>query len=41
MAAISFMIMNLVGAHIGMTFSGGFLDLMIYGAIPAGKGTMF
>ena len=41
MAAISFWLMNILGAHVGMTFSGGFLDLIIYGMIPFAKGTMF
>lgn len=41
MAAISFMTMNVLGAHMGMTFSGGILDLIIYGAIPISKGTYF
>lgn len=41
MCAISFMLMSVVGAHVGMTFSGGFLDLMIYGAVPVLKGTNF
>jgi PTS system glucose-specific IIC component len=26
--------MNLLGAHIGMTFSGGMLDYAIYGILP-------
>lgn len=41
MAAFSFMLMNIFGAHIGMTFSGGFLDMIIYGIIPVAKGTFF
>ena len=40
-AGFSFMLMNLLGAHIGMTFSGGILDLIIYGIIPLQKGTHF
>ncbi len=36
--AVSFWMMNLVGAHMGMTFSGGFIDFMIYGALPDGMG---
>lgn len=41
MAAISFWLMNLAGAHVGMTVSGGLLDLIIYGAIPLMRGTHF
>jgi phosphotransferase system glucose/maltose/N-acetylglucosamine-specific IIC component len=26
--------MNIMGAHMGMTFSGGFLDFIIYGMLP-------
>ncbi|VEU59257.1 PTS transporter subunit IIABC [Mesomycoplasma neurolyticum] len=39
--ALAFMLMNLFGAHIGQVFSGGFLDLIIYGALPVLKGTKF
>ncbi|WP_051619061.1 PTS transporter subunit IIABC [[Mycoplasma] collis] len=39
--ALAFMLMNVLGAHIGQVFSGGFLDLIIYGAIPYLKGTNF
>lgn len=41
MAAISFMAMNLLGAHVGMTFSGGIIDTIVYGAIPFAQGTNF
>jgi len=41
MAGLSFLAMTLVGAHVGMTFSGGIMDLIIYGALPFGKGTDF
>lgn len=41
MCATAFLLMNLMGAHIGMTFSGGVLDLIIYGIIPMAKGTNF
>ena len=41
MAAISFMLMNVLGVHIGMVFSGGMLDLIIYGILPFAKGTHF
>ncbi|MDE6477174.1 MAG: glucose PTS transporter subunit IIA [Mycoplasmoidaceae bacterium] len=30
--------MNLFGAHMGMTFSGGFIDFIIYGALPDALG---
>ena len=39
MAGISFMLMNLLGSHMGMTFSGGIIDTFIYGIIAMGKGT--
>lgn len=41
MAAICFLLMNLLGAHMGMTFSGGFIDTIIYGILPVSKGTHF
>ncbi|MBN3534605.1 PTS transporter subunit IIABC [Mycoplasma procyoni] len=41
MAGLAFMLMNVLGAHIGQTFSGGILDLIIYGIIPVVKGTHF
>ncbi|AJR11974.1 PTS system, glucose/glucosamine/beta-glucoside-specific, IICBA component [Mesomycoplasma dispar] len=41
MMAFSFMFANLAGVHVPMVFSGGVLDLLIYGAIPVQKGTNF
>lgn len=41
MCALAFMLANVLGVHIGMTFSGGFLDLVIYGMLPVLKGTNF
>ena len=41
MAGLSFLAMNLLGAHVGMTFSGGVIDTIIYGILPMGKGTDF
>ncbi|MCP4336881.1 MAG: PTS transporter subunit EIIC [Mycoplasma sp.] len=41
MAGFSFMLMNVFGAHIGMTFSGGMIDMVIYGMLPVSKGTQF
>ncbi|MEG7280032.1 glucose PTS transporter subunit IIA [Mesomycoplasma ovipneumoniae str. Black Butte] len=41
MMALSFMFANLAGVHIPMVFSGGVLDLLIYGAVPVQKGTNF
>lgn len=41
MAAFSFLFMNLAHAHMGMTFSGGFIDTIVYGIIPVQKGTEF
>lgn len=39
MCALAFLLMNVLGAHIAQTFSGGFIDLVIYGMIPFAKGT--
>lgn len=36
--AISFWLMNLFGAHVGMTFSGGAIDFVVYGVIPDAQG---
>ncbi|WP_322936179.1 glucose PTS transporter subunit IIA [Mycoplasmopsis cynos] len=41
MCAISFMLANILGVHIPQAFSGGFLDLLLYGIIPFAKGTNF
>ncbi len=43
MAGISFWVLNVVGAHVGLTFSGGLIDLIIYGVLPSATGnpTMF
>ncbi|WP_168388351.1 PTS transporter subunit EIIC [Mycoplasma marinum] len=41
MAGFSFMLMNILGSHIGMTFSGGMIDMVIYGILPFAKGTHF
>ncbi|VEU74405.1 PTS system, glucose/glucosamine/beta-glucoside-specific, IICBA component [Mycoplasmopsis citelli] len=38
---VSFMLANLLSVHIPQVFSGGFLDLIIYGMIPTPKGTHF
>ncbi len=38
LAAISFMSMDLVNANVGMTFSGGSIDLLIYGILPFATG---
>lgn len=40
-AAFSFMFANVLGAHVGMVFSGGIFDLIFYGIIPFQKGTNF
>ncbi len=36
--AMSFWFMNLLGAHVGMTFSGGLIDFCIYGVLPDSLG---
>ena len=41
MSGLSYMIMELAGAHVGVGFARGFIDLMIYGALPVAKGTNF
>lgn len=41
MSGFSYMFMELAGAHVGVGFARGFIDLMIYGAIPIAKGTNF
>ncbi|QIW61870.1 PTS transporter subunit IIABC [Mycoplasmopsis gallinacea] len=41
LCAFSFMFANLAGVHVPMAFSGGLLDLTIYGIIPVQKGTHF
>lgn len=33
-AGLSFMVMHLLGVHIGMTFSGGFIDFLLFGIMP-------
>ncbi len=33
-AGLSFMVMHILGVHIGMTFSGGFIDFMLFGVMP-------
>lgn len=40
-SGFSYMFMELAGAHIGTGFARGFIDLVIYGAIPYLKGTQF
>ena len=41
LSGFSYMFMQLVGAHVGVGFARGFIDLMIYGALPVMKGTKF
>lgn len=33
-AGLSFMVMQLLGVHIGMTFSGGLIDFILFGVLP-------
>ncbi|MGL5205858.1 MAG: glucose PTS transporter subunit IIA, partial [Metamycoplasmataceae bacterium] len=40
-SGLSYMFMELSGAHVGVGFARGFIDLMIYGALPVLKGTKF
>ena len=41
MCALSFMLMNVMNVHLAQSFSGGFLDLVLYGMVPVLKGTNF
>lgn len=41
LSGFSYMFMELLGAHVGVGFARGFIDLIIYGAIPVAKGTYF
>lgn len=41
MCAFSFMFANLASVHIPMAFSGGLLDMLLYGILPIAKGTNF
>lgn len=41
LSGFSYMFMELLHAHVGVGFARGFVDLMIYGAIPVLKGTNF
>ncbi|MCC3160889.1 MAG: glucose PTS transporter subunit IIA [Mollicutes bacterium PWAP] len=38
---VSYMLANILQVHVGMTFSGGILDLIIYGVLPMQQGTHF
>lgn len=37
-AGLSFMLMNMLGVRIGMTFSGGFIDYIVFGVLPGTSG---
>ena len=38
LAGFSFMLMGMLNVFIGMTFSGGFIDFVLFGLLPAGAG---
>ena len=38
MAGFSFMFMDVLGANVGMTFSGGLIDIILYGIVPQVSG---
>lgn len=38
MCGLSFMILDLLGTHMGMTFSGGIIDFSLYGILPDATG---
>jgi|GEM_PF-2082757 len=38
MAGISFLLMDVLGAHMGMTFSGGIFDFALFGILPDATG---
>lgn len=37
-AGLSFMVMNMLNVRIGMTFSGGFIDYVVFGVLPGTSG---
>ena len=39
LAGLSFMLAYMLDVHVGMTFSGGLIDLVIYGVLPGGEFT--
>lgn len=39
LAGLSFMLMYLLNVHVGMTFSGGLIDLVVYGILPGAEFT--
>lgn len=41
MSGLSYMFMEILNAHVGVGFARGFIDLIIYGAVPIAKGTNF
>ncbi len=41
LSGLAYMLMKLAGAHVGVGFARGFIDYIIYGALPAQKGTRF
>jgi PTS system glucose-specific IIC component len=41
LSGIAYLLMELVNAHVGVGFARGFIDLMVYGALPVKKGTNF
>ncbi len=38
MAGLSFFLLDLLGSHVGMTFSGGIFDYMLFGVLPDATG---
>ncbi|UUD34780.1 PTS transporter subunit EIIC [Mycoplasmopsis caviae] len=41
LSGLAYALMEWSGAHVGVGFARGFIDLIIYGAIPVAKGTAF
>ncbi|NQZ29238.1 MAG: PTS transporter subunit EIIC [Mycoplasmatales bacterium] len=41
LSGLAYMLMKVSGAHVGVGFARGFLDYIIYGAVPIAKGTRF
>ncbi|MDQ0513566.1 PTS system glucose-specific IIC component [Mycoplasmoides fastidiosum] len=41
LSGLAYMFMKLAGAHVGVGFARGFIDYIIYGAVPVQKGTQF
>ncbi|WP_234805543.1 PTS transporter subunit IIABC [Mycoplasmopsis agassizii] len=41
LCAVAFLLLNVLSVHLAMSFSGGLIDMIIYGMLPVQKGTNF